>query len=75
MELHELAPELQELVVQRVTEQGKQARLTLEKSTVGTLFTWGDTPEGATFWNEVDQGRDVTSHPSYPKHLMNYQIY
>lgn len=71
MQFRDLAPEVQELAIQKMKEQNKLQRLVNGREAVGALFTW-DTP---TFWDGIDKGKDMTNHPNYPHHLKTYSIF
>lgn len=75
MLIKDLPIELQKLVHQRQIEQGNDGLFDgdLSKDDEGDNFEWNRTLEGYSFWENVYDGKDMRSHPAYPK--PNYYFY
>lgn len=69
MLISKLSKELQELVHKRQIEQGNDGTFEGEliRGNDNKNFIWGNTFEGGDFWDKVNDGFDMTSHPMYPK--------
>jgi hypothetical protein len=71
MKIKDLPPKLKRLAIERAKEDpGGSSH---EEITVDGAFTWSKTPEGGTFWNNVNQGKIP---PEYLDTLINnYKIF
>lgn len=76
MNIKDLAPELQELCHIRQKEQGNTGTFTgrLDDGPNSENFLWEATPEGMDFWSNINEGKNMTDHPKYPK-TQTYQIF
>ena len=72
MLISDLPIELQELVHKRQIEQGNDGAFDgdLTDGEHKGNFRWRETPEGASFWDLVDDGEDMLDDEFYPKKLI-----
>lgn len=79
MKIKDLAPELQKLVHKRQIEQYNDGLFdgNLGNGESQNNFSWSSTEEGQSFWNDINNRKDMRSHPKYPKLevINNYLIY
>lgn len=75
MLIKDLPIELQKLVHQRQIEQGNDGLFDgdLIVNRNCNNFEWHSTPEKYSFWEDVYYGKDMRSHPAYPK--LDYYFY
>lgn len=79
MSIHikDLPLELRELCHKRQKEQGNNTQFDgdLSCGRVSGNFDWLSTAEGSDFWERLNDNKDVTNHPFYPKRELNYEIF
>ena len=62
MYYEDLPPEIQKRVIELCPDE--EIRL---KNTLMGMFTWYGTPEGHTFWSQINSGRFHVFYEKYPK--------
>ena len=80
VKIRDLSPELQELCHKRQIEQGNDGTFKdiLDTDIESGNFMWEITPEGYNFWEDLNDGYDMTDSPFYPKSnqvINNYSIF
>lgn len=79
MLISDLPIELRQLAYKRQRDQGNSGNFDgyLSCTASNNNFDWAQTPEGNSFWNNVDEGRSVTHYDCYPKppqEINDYEI-
>jgi hypothetical protein len=66
MKISELKEPLKSLAEQRRKERTDSFYKEFSDQ-LGDAFNWSQTREGYNFWSDVDDEKDVSNHPNYPK--------